>query len=52
MPRSKCKQCWTYFVRDPENPIEALWCKFDTKKCRQEFIREKNRVKKDKEKAR
>lgn len=50
--KSKCKQCWTYFVRDINNPIEALGVKFDTKKCRKEFIRAKANKQKDKIKAR
>ncbi len=58
MPKSKCKHCSTYFVRDPENPIEALWVKFCSKKCRISFIankksiaREKAKEKKEKKKV-
>ena len=50
MPKSKCKQCKEYFVRDSENPIEALWVKFCSKKCRISYIAQKNSEKREKEK--
>lgn len=51
MPKSKCKYCSNYFVRDEENPIEALWVKFCSKKCRVSFIAQKNTEKKEKTKV-
>ena len=48
--KSKCKQCKEYFVRDSDNPIEALWVKFCSKSCRRSYIAQKNKEKIEKQK--
>ena len=49
--KSKCKHCKKYFVRNPENPIEANWVKFCSLWCRRSYIAQKNREKLEKQKV-